>query len=148
MRDSHRPADDDVAGGRIHLRDAIDRVPVPARARFDVAPRSRLDLAPEVRKRLGALLDERAIFRPALEQSLCDAGEQRDVAADVRLDVQARNAGSKKEAGRIARYAEFDETDLLRRVDDDDVTAAAADLHQAAEQARVVGCGIAANQHV
>ena len=54
---------------------------------------------------LGVLLDEGAIVTAALEQVLGDAGEQRDVAADVRLDVEAgdprcRTAGS---ADRTAR---------------------------------------------
>ena len=68
---------------------------------------------------------------PAFEQHLGDAGQQRDVAADVRLHVQAGDLRAEQQAPRIAdgtrkltRPSSFD------RVDDDDVPAAAADRHQ------------------
>ena len=83
----------------------------------------------------------------ALEHVLGDAGQQRDVAADVRLDVQAGDPRAEQQAPRIARHAEVDEPDFFRRIDDDDVAAAAAHRHQAAKQPRMVRRRIAADQH-
>ena len=94
------------------------------------------------------LLDERAVVTAAFEHVLGDAGQQRKIAADVRLDVQARQSalpnsrlrgslGTRKLTSPIS----------FSRIDDDDVAAAAAHGHQAAKQARMVGRRIAADEH-
>ena len=136
-----------VAAMYISAASAIDSRPTPAAASMSL--HGVVSICPaNVVEPFGVCVDERAVVAAAREHVLRDAGQQRDVSADVRLQVEAGDAAAEQHAARIARHAEIDEADLLRRIDDDDVAAAAAQRHQAAQQARMVRRRVAADQDV
>ncbi len=76
-------------------------------------PGRRLDLLPERLEALGVPVDEGRIVAAAFEHALGDAGQQRDVAADVRLHVQAGDLRAEQQAAHVARHAEVDQADSL-----------------------------------
>src|SRR5262249_29112046 len=86
------------------------------------------------------------VHSPTSEEGLGDTVQQSDVAADVRLHVEARDLRPEQETPNVRRHAEFDEAKLFNGVDDDDVAAAATDRHQRPHQARMVRRRIAADQ--
>ena len=90
--------------------------------------------------------DEAVVDGVALEQQLGHAGQQRHVAADVRLDVQAGDLRAEEQAPDVGGNAEIDQADFLDRVDDDDLAAVPADVHQRPHQPRVVGGRVAADE--
>ena len=105
MRDAHRPAEDDVLCRDVHVGDTGDRL---ARS----TPGGRLDRAPVVvstRARNAAkpsvcCVDEAEVTSAAFDHQLGDAGQQREVAADVRLHVEAGDLRSRT-AGCGGRWA-------------------------------------------
>lgn len=148
MRDAHRPADDDVLCGEEGRGGFLDAGPAHSGAGFDVGPACRFDLLAESLEIFGVLVDELAIDAASFEHDFDDAGQPGDVAADVRLDVLAGDLRTEQQAPRIARHAEVDEAEFLRRIDDDDFAAASPNLHQAAHQPRMVRRRVAADQNV
>src|SRR6185295_6274805 len=65
--------------------------------------------------------------------------------ADMGLDVERRNLRPEEEAPDVGGDAEIREPQFLDGVDRDDLPAAPADVHQGAEEPRVIGGGIAAD---
>ena len=147
MRDAHRPSDHHVAGRHVHLGDARDRLAGNPGAGFDISHVVDSTCCSNAVEALGVALDEHGRVTAALEHVFGDAGQQRKIAADVRLDVQAGDPAAEHQAPRIAGHAEVDQPDLFRRIDDDDVAAAATHGHEAAKQPRMVRRGIASDQH-
>src|SRR5262249_27523854 len=96
---------------------------------------------------LGGERDEFAIDGVALEEDLGNTGEERDVPADVRLNVEASDLRSEQQAAHIRGNTEIDEPQFFERVDHDHVPAAPANLHEIQQQARVIGGRVAAKQH-
>ena len=64
-------------------------------------PVGRLDLRTERVEAFGVLVDEAVVTAAAFEHQLGDAGQQRDVAADVRLHVQAGDGGAEQQAAQV-----------------------------------------------
>src|SRR5262249_48753424 len=85
------------------------------------------------------------IVCPDLNDPLGDAGEHREVAADVWLDVMRRDSTAEEQAADIARHVETHEAGLDDRINDDYLAAATADLAQCAHQPRMVARRIAAD---
>ena len=112
---------------------------------LDIAPGCGLDLLPERREPFGVRSTNGRVAA-AFEHVFGDAGQQREIAADVRLHIEARDLAAEHQASWIARHTEVHEPDLLRRIDDDDVAAAAAHRHQAAQQPRMVRRRIATDE--
>ena len=99
-------------------------------------------------KALRGLGNKSRVFHFELQQFLSHTRQQGDVAADVGLDIQAGDLCAEQQTADITGDSEIDESQLFRRIDDDDISATPPDLHQAAHQTRVVRSGIAADQHV
>ena len=85
------------------------------------------------------VVEKRLVVRAHLDDALGDAGEQRQVAADVRLHVQAGDLAAEQQAPDVARHAESHQARLDDRVDDDHLPAAAADV-PAASASAADGC--------
>ena len=68
--------------------------------------------ASEVVEALGVRVDEASVVAAAFEDVLGDAGQQREVAADVRLHVHAGDRRAEQQAPRIARHAEVHQPDF------------------------------------
>ena len=62
------------------------------------------------------VVEKRFVVRAHFDDALGDAGEQRQVAADVRLHVEAGDLGAEEQAADVARHAEADQA----RFDDRD----------------------------
>ena len=60
----------------------------------------------ELRPALAMVVEKRFVVCAHLDDALGDAGEQRQVAADVRLHVQAGDLGAEQQAPDVARHAE------------------------------------------
>src|SRR5687767_9380151 len=106
MRDAHRPSDHDVGGRHVHPGDARDRLAWYSGNGFDISPCRGFDVFSERREPLGVALDEVGRVTALLEYVFGHAGQQRKIAADVRLNVQTGNSTAEHQAPRIARHVE------------------------------------------
>ena len=84
-------------------------------------------------------------MRAQLDDPLGDAGQQRQIAADVRLHVQARDLRAEQQAPDVARHAEVDQPRLDDRIDDDHFPAAPPHVHQRRHQPRMIAGRVAAD---
>jgi len=100
----------------------------------------RLHLRPAAR----VPLDEPAVDRAALLDALEQREEKRHVGPDVRLDVHVADVGRAEHAARVGGDAEAGQSELLERIDHDDLAAAPTQLHEARDEPRVVARGIRA----
>ncbi len=125
MRDSHRPTEDDVLRLRVPLGDLVDLRSRHAALGDDLVPR---DAQPAARaaRRQPLQWFSRNGTSCAFVSTIClaDAGEQGQVAADMRLHVEAGDLRAEQHAPHVARHAEVDQPRLDDRVDDDHLAAA------------------------
>src|SRR5262249_23207146 len=148
VRDAHGPAEDGRRGAGVQVGHGRDRGAIDAGGAFDRLPGKRPYTIAKVGEAFRSLLDEGGIDSvggetppnpcsvgggtppnprlPAFEEQFGDPAQERDVAADVRLDVEAGDVRAEQERAHVGGHAEVDEPELLDRVDDDDLTAAAA----------------------
>ena len=109
MRDAHRPTEDDVLGRGIAVGDLVDlesdRRPTCAQISVPTErPQMRLERFPAA-----AMFVEKAeVDRAHLVDPFGDAGQQGQVAADVRLHVQAGDLRAEQQAADVAGHAEID----------------------------------------
>ena len=111
----------------------------------DFVPRHACEPRFELRPALAMVVEKCLIVRAHLDDALGDAGEHREVAADVRLDIERGDAAAEQQAFDIARHVEPHEAGFDDRVDGDDLTAAAADVEQCSHQPRMVAGRVAAD---
>ena len=101
----------------------------------------RIELGPA----LAILAQEGFVRGPHLDDPLGDARQQGQVAADIRLHVQAGDLAAEKHAARIAGDAKIHHADFAHGIDHDHLPAAAADMHQGRHQARMIAGRITAD---
>ena len=146
VRDPHCPAEDGVLGRGVAGGDRIDLFPSDAALGHDFIPRHfgqpRFQLGPT----LTVVAQERVVVRVHVDDAFGDTGEQCEIAADVRLNVQARDIAAEEQAFDIAGNAKPDEACFHEGVDDDHLTAASANVQQRPHQPRVVAGRVAANK--
>src|SRR5688572_18734984 len=86
------------------------------------------------------------VVRIDLEYAFRDAGKQGEVAADVRLNVQARDLAAEEQTSPVAGHAKTLESKLDDWIDDDHTAAAPANFEQRAHQPGMVAGGVRADQ--
>ena len=136
--DPHRPGEDHPPPAGVEPGHALDRVPVDARAGRDLVPRDRRHVVAVRLPSLGVLPDERLVHRARLDDRLGKAGQEGDVATDVRLEVVVGDSGSEQEAADVRGNFEANEADLLQGVDHHDPAPAAPKLHDRLHEPRMV----------
>ncbi|MCE9525788.1 MAG: hypothetical protein K8R36_07010 [Planctomycetales bacterium] len=145
VRDPHRPAKDSCLGGGIQFGNLVDLRLPHAGLLVDLAPGRFADLRQPLFVPVGVGFQKRFVLGSHLVNPLGDTGKERQIAADVRLDVERGDFGAEEEGPRVAGDAEADEAGLDDRVDGDDMSPTAADVFQRRHQARMVAGGIAAD---
>ena len=146
VRDPHGPGEDRPPALEIDLGRPFDVRPINAARRFDGRPLSRLDDGSIRVEFSGVFTDVRLVDAAALEDDLRDPGQEGDVAADGRHEIEVGDAGAEEQAPHVARHLESYEPEFLERIDHDDLAATALDLHQRPHEPRMVGRRIAADQ--
>src|SRR5262249_56501047 len=131
-------AEDGILGPQVSIGELFDLRPIHAGAVLDVFPRGGPHKAGKILEAFGGAADKIALYRIALENHLCGARQQGDVAADVRLNIQAGDLRTEQETHDIGGHAEIDQAEFLDGVDDDDLAAATANVHECSHQARMV----------
>src|SRR5262245_669159 len=77
---------------------------------------------------------------------LCYSREQRQITADVGLDVQGGDFRPEQQTADVARHAKIDQPGLYNWVDDDNLAAAASDAHKRPHESWVVARRISSDQ--
>ncbi len=147
MRDSHRP------GKNTFLR---LRVRPPRSIQFRCAPRPTWfrSLPNKTGQRLAtmdppcgsAVCRNSSVDGIQFLEGLGDSPQQRQITANVRLNVVAGDLRAFQQGHRIARHAKFYQASFSNRVDHDDFAAAASNVHQAGHQPRMIAGRVAADQ--
>ena len=145
MRDPHRPREDDVLRGSVSPGDLVDLFLGDARLVRDLVPRDFAKPGFERGPAFAVGVEERAIDRAHFENAFGDAGDQGQVAADVRLDVERGDLRAEEHADRIARHLEVDHAGFDHRIDDDDLALAAGKVLERRHQPRVIAGRVAAD---
>src|SRR5215813_7985445 len=101
LRDAHRPAEHDAASGAIKVGYLGNRWPLDTGAVFDFLPGGGAGVLGKRLKALRGLGHERCVDGPALEDEFGQSGKERQVAANVRLDVEAGNLRTEKQAPNV-----------------------------------------------
>ena len=145
MRDSHRPGEDDVFGGGVARRDGVDRIGADTRFAVDVVPVGSDQIGLERRPVVTVTGQERLVVSVHFDDALGDTGQQCEVSADVRLDVQRRDLRPEEQADRIAGDAEVHQPGFDNGIDHDHMPAAAANVLECRHQPRMIAGRIAAD---
>src|SRR5262245_40142840 len=91
VRDAHRPAEDGVFGGSVASGDFIDFISRNAALRSDFIPRDFYEPPFEFRPTLAMAAQKGFVMCTAFDNTFRNAGHQRQVAADMWLNIKARD---------------------------------------------------------
>jgi len=130
MRNPHRPGKDDALRLGISVSDGFDLFSPDARLVVDLLPLERLEPVPELGPPFAMLLQEGNVMSAHFDDPLGDPGEQRQIAADVRLHVEAGDRRAEQHAPHVAGDAEVDQAGLDNRIDHDALAASPSQVFQ------------------
>ena len=138
VRESHRPEEDAALRLDEHAHGRVDLVARHA-ARLDQrVPRRGLDVREDVGEAGGVVVDEHPVEGVRLDDAFEQCLRERDVRADVRLEVEVGDLRAEQQALRTGGHAEPREAQLFERVHDDHLAAARPQVHELRDEAGVV----------
>jgi hypothetical protein len=111
-------------------QNSVDLFPRYARLSFNLFPRKCRQRGEPLLDPFAVVAQEGFVVSLELHDPLGNAVKQRQIAANVRLNVGRCDLRPEQQAPRIARHAEVDHAGFDHRIDADDAPTAVADLHQ------------------